>query len=379
MGSGRRPFIPEPRRMPAWDTYGMGAIGTLVYTPLLLISPVLDLYETGHAAFGWPLLLVVAAASVTAVLAAYSTYPHAGRIALTALSVQFSATVAVTGHYWPSGYALGILLVVTIGSVGPPVWVPRMLLVVVLGDSALLWALSGDWTPAWTTALTTFLAGFSTYLFHRLLSTVAELRATRRELVREAVDRERLRFSRDLHDLLGHTLSVIVVKAEVIRRLGGDAEAVSRHAADVEEIGRGALKEVREAVTGYRDAGVARELDRAKIALDAAGIELRTTRTGDALVATVDSLFAWVIREAVTNVIRHSSARHCDIAIASDGAYARVAVTDDGRTAKSTVGGAGLQGLRERASAAGGTLDVHVSRHGFTLSAEVALVPEGAA
>ena len=125
----------------------------------------------------------------------------------------------------------------------------------------------------WTEGFVVLLAGLASAAFAALLDTVAELRRTRAELARVAVAEERERFSRDLHDLLGHTLSVMVVKAQAVRRLAAqDPDAAAAHAADIEQIGRQALVDVRQAVDAMRAPTLAEELDGARRALDAAGI-----------------------------------------------------------------------------------------------------------
>ncbi|MEU0683796.1 MULTISPECIES: sensor histidine kinase [Streptomyces] len=196
----------------------------------------------------------------------------------------------------------------------------------------------------------------------RLADTVRELREARRELARRAVEEERLRFSRDLHDLLGHTMSVIVVKSEAARRLvPHDPEAALAQVTDIEAVGRQALTEIREAVTGYREGSLDTELDRARSALAAAGVVPVVRRSGPAPGARSEVLLGWVVREAVTNVVRHSGARRCTIAIETDGDRARLTVTDDGDGARADADaagpdGTGLRGLAERLAAAHGTL-----------------------
>ena len=128
-------------------------------------------------------------------------------------------------------------------------------------------------------------------------------------MARSAVEKERLRFSRDLHDLLGHTLSVIVVKSEAARRLAPrDMDAAIVQITDIESVGRQALTEIREAVTGYREGSLATELDRAAIGLTAAGIEPVVRQSGPPLEPQTEALLGWVVREAVTNAVRHSGA-----------------------------------------------------------------------
>ncbi|WP_066954196.1 histidine kinase [Streptomyces lushanensis] len=212
----------------------------------------------------------------------------------------------------------------------------------------------------------TFISMMVTAAILTLAETVRELRATRQELARSAVERERLRFSRDLHDLLGHTLSVIVVKAEAARRLApSDPEAALTQVSDIESVGRQALTEIREAVTGYREGSLATDLDRARSALTAAGIEPVIRRSGPPLEPWAEVLLGWVVREAVTNAVRHSAATRCTITVDGSAERIRLTVMDDGVGAAGAdggragpgAGGTGLLGLTERLAAAGGSLE----------------------
>ncbi|MEU2338367.1 sensor histidine kinase [Streptomyces sp. NPDC006654] len=212
-----------------------------------------------------------------------------------------------------------------------------------------------------------------------LSEAVRELRAAREQLAHQAVEKERLRFSRDLHDLLGHTMSVIVVKSEAARRLAPrDMDAALAQITDIESVGRQALTEIREAVTGYRQGSLGTELDRARSVLDAAGVEPVVVRSGAPLAPATEALLGWVVREAVTNVVRHSGATRCEITV--DGGAERVTLTvaDNGTAAAAAgpgaegVGGTGLKGLTERLAAAGGFLRAGPSpRGGFTVVAEL--------
>ncbi|MFD8209009.1 sensor histidine kinase [Streptomyces sp. NPDC059695] len=229
----------------------------------------------------------------------------------------------------------------------------------------------------------TFISIMVTAAILALDETVRELRETREELARAAVEKERLRFSRDLHDLLGHTLSVIVVKSEVVRRLAPrDLDAALAQVADIESVGRQALTEIREAVTGYREGSLATELDRARDALSTAGIEPVVRRSGPLLAPQTEALLSWVVRESATNAVRHSGASRCEIALSGSADRVRLTVTDDGRGPADGTPGSGLRGLRERVAAAGGTLDSGPApRGGFRVTAELpveaSVPPEG--
>ncbi|MET8664450.1 sensor histidine kinase [Streptomyces tendae] len=227
----------------------------------------------------------------------------------------------------------------------------------------------------------TFLSTMVTAAILSLSDAVRQLRAAREELATRAVAEERLRFSRDLHDLLGHTLSVIVVKSEAARRLAPrDLDAALTQITDIESVGRQALTEVREAVTGYREGSLGTELDRARSALSAADVDPVVHRSGPPLPPEAEALLGWVVREAVTNVVRHSGASRCEIAVAGSADRVRLTVTDNGAGAAVAAQGpgTGLTGLRERLATAGGSLTAGAEpRGGFSVTAELPVRAEG--
>ncbi|MFF0696418.1 sensor histidine kinase [Streptomyces tendae] len=227
----------------------------------------------------------------------------------------------------------------------------------------------------------TFLSTMVTAAILSLSDAVRQLRAAREELATRAVAEERLRFSRDLHDLLGHTLSVIVVKSEAARRLAPrDLDAALTQITDIESVGRQALTEVREAVTGYREGSLGTELDRARSALSAADVDPVVHRSGPPLPPQAEALLGWVVREAVTNVVRHSGASRCEIAVAGSADRVRLTVTDNGAGAAVAAQGpgTGLTGLRERLATAGGSLTAGAEpRGGFSVTAELPVRAEG--
>jgi two-component system response regulator DesR len=182
-----------------------------------------------------------------------------------------------------------------------------------------------------------------------LVRTNQALNEAREEVAQLAVAEERLRFSRDLHDLLGHSLSVIVLKAELARRLGGRSpERAAAEVADIERVARQALTEVREAVAGYRAASLSDELQEARSALAAAGVRVRVEQSQLALPVPVDHVLAWALREGVTNVVRHAGASAASICLNRTADRAELELTDDGRGGDSFEPGNGLRGLRER-------------------------------
>jgi two-component system sensor histidine kinase DesK len=218
------------------------------------------------------------------------------------------------------------------------------------------------------------LTAFALQGTRHLMSINAELTEARDELARNAVAEERLRFARDLHDLLGHSLSLIALKSELAGRLAERDPARAREEmADVEAAARRALAEVRDAVSGYRQISVAQAVAEARSALSAAGIALKAPSGVSALPAKVDAVLGWVVREATTNVLRHSRASTVTIRLDLDERAALLVVSDDG-VGSTAPPGAGLSGLSERVEGLGGRLESGpAGTHGFRLAAQVPL------
>jgi two-component system, NarL family, sensor histidine kinase DesK len=190
------------------------------------------------------------------------------------------------------------------------------------------------------------------------------------ELKALAVEQERARFARDLHDLLGHSLTVITVKSELARRvMDSDPRRAAAEVADIERLSREALADVRATVAGYREVTLAAEVSSARSTLEAAGIAAELPGALDEVPGERRELFGWVVREGVTNVVRHSRAQRVRVAVSPT----TVEVVDDGTGCVDIVAsGHGLQGLRERLAEVGGRLEAGpVDAGGFRLFAEV--------
>ncbi len=201
-----------------------------------------------------------------------------------------------------------------------------------------------------------------------LLRVLAELRAARSRIAALAAGEERTRIARDLHDLLGQSLSLITLKGELALR---QMPAGAAGTAEVKEMltqSRDALRQVREAVSGYRQPTLATELTAARAALAAAGVELDVEQRLGALDRETEAALGWVIREATTNVIRHSGARRCSIVLGEDARGMRVDVINDGRVVAQPAPGNGLTGLSERVAGLGGSVEAAAAdRGGFRL------------
>ena len=187
------------------------------------------------------------------------------------------------------------------------------------------------------------------------------------EIERLAKLAERERIGRDLHDLLGHTLSLIVLKSELASKLTDrDPQRARDEIRDVERISRDALAEVRQAVGGYRSGGFRNELDSAQGMFRAASIECTTEIETISMASAQEAILSLALREAVTNVVRHSQAAHCSIRLARTDGALQLTVADNGRGGESNEG-YGLTGMRERLAAIGGSLS-RDSSSGTTLT-----------
>lgn len=247
------------------------------------------------------------------------------------------------------------------------------------------------------------LAGLFAYGAGRRADTLAKLRRTRAELARAAVAEERLRIARDLHDLLGHSLSLIALKAELARRvIGTDPDRAGKEVAELETVARQSLSDVREAVAGFRQPDLAGELSAARQLLDAAGIAVDIRSAGaDDLAQPVDAALAWAVREGATNVVRHSRATKVSIRVSTSDSDVVAEISDNGPAAgpegngprghasppapgpaeravahrpRPAFTGSGLAGLAERVRSLGGELAAGaVEPHGFLLRVVVPL------
>ncbi|MDF1604198.1 histidine kinase [Nocardioides sp. YIM 152315] len=237
--------------------------------------------------------------------------------------------------------------------------------VAVLALGAIALSAVEDWGSQAGLAFAILAASFAILGMRTVLRRNADLLRAEQENAGLAVENERTRFARDLHDILGHSLTVITVKAELAQRLlDVDQERVRAELADLERLSRDALSDVRRAVEGYRELTLPGELARARAALAAAEIDGRLPNSADEVPTELRELFAWTVREGVTNVIRHSGARRCVVSLSPTSAEVR----DDGAGSPvESAAGSGLVGLRERASAVGATVVTRDLSPGFSL------------
>ncbi|MBT2210988.1 MULTISPECIES: sensor histidine kinase [Actinomadura] len=368
---------------------------------ILLVWPLWDM-AGGHAEPLW--LACVALAAVAAVHVAIVLTAFDGRvpmripISLVVAQTGLTSVVAVgfKGGWYSLFPLLGLATGVVVGHASRQARGPEASMLLGIGGVSAVCGLAGwvggeDGTSILGNSYGTITAGLVTAVILRLFSAITLLRDAREELAEAAVTQERLRFSRDLHDLLGHTLSLMVVKAQAIRLVADrDPVLAAEQATDIETVGRRALGEVRQAVSGYRGRGLADELDAARTALCDAGVDATVLRDGPPLPAGPDALLGWAVREGVTNVIRHSGARRCEISVRNDGERVVLELKDDGVGPGGAVpdvngseygaygvrGGHGLRGLTERMAVADGTVEAGPAPGGgFLLAVTVPVTP----
>ena len=244
--------------------------------------------------------------------------------------------------------------------------------------------------------LPVLLIGVAMIGFRMQVELMHELSQARETVAKMAANEERLRLARDMHDLTGQSLSMITLKSELAgKRLSRlpdspEIEPIKHELNDIAQVSRQTLHDIREAVSGYRRPTLAIELITARTALDAAGIHLDDdpqliTRSGT-FDTEAEAALAWCLREAVTNVVRHSGARKCSIRLVEHNDTLELQVSDDGKgfaqaagtaSTASTAGtastGSGLRNMSERLSAVGGSLSLTpaANRKGFYLTATV--------
>jgi two-component system, NarL family, sensor histidine kinase DesK len=312
----------------------------------------------------WQAVLVLMAAAVTAVLGMRTTFdldiPLVRRLpfwpSYFGLVVVCLALPAIAGPEWSFNAAW---LSAATGWMGGR-WVPLRLVSIGAVVGGIAWLHHVDSALIWWVALMSAMVGFFTSQARIQVDMFIELQASRRERARLAVSDERDRIARDLHDLVGHSLSVIAVKTELARRLVPlDPERAENELADIDTVTRRALSEVRQAVTNYRQPTLAGELASARRAAASAGIDCRVESPESwNLPLPVDGALAWTVREGLTNVLRHSQATNCRIQLSIMDTSADLKIVDDG-TGPSAPGdrvGTGLTGLAERVQALGGSM-----------------------
>jgi two-component system, NarL family, sensor histidine kinase DesK len=278
--------------------------------------------------------------------------------ALTGLGLVMVACLGETGLASIVYIAVSCVMVL-------PVRVAAAVVVALVVGSLALGAVE-DWGSQVGLAFAVMAASVAVFGMRTVIRRNLDLLRAEQENAGLAVENERSRFARDLHDILGHSLTVITVKAELAQRLVDvDLERARVELADLERLSRDALSDVRRAVAGYHELTLPGELARARSALAAAEIDACVPNSADEVPTELRELFAWTVREGVTNVIRHSGAHTCEVVLTPTSAEVR----DDGRGPGGPGSGigSGLAGLRERAAAVGAVVVTRPLEPGFSL------------
>lgn len=340
------------RLLPRDPELGWTPYAWLIYLGFFLMKPALG----GASPREWAATLAAVAVFLVLYIGGFNLrgsrvlWAAAG---IAALGVLFAPVNPGASVFW-------IYAAAFVGNSGPPRVALRWLavLLLLLGFQAWWQELSPEfWIVA---AVFSALIGGINLHFAERAKAGAKLRATQEEVERLARTLERERIARDLHDLLGHTLSVITLKSELAAKLASrDPERAAVEMREVERISRDALREVREAVVGYRSEGLKAELARARLALESSGITFEYLLTPVELDPARETVLALAVRESVTNVIRHAGAKRCRVAVeqGADGVV-RLEVRDDGRGGLAAEG-TGLAVMRERVEGLGGQLERH--------------------
>ena len=337
------------RLLPASSPLGWTPYAWLIYLPILLV------YSTmlNDSAVDWAL----DAAVIVAFLALYFRGFWVSGDAL--LRIAF-AIVALGVVYSPRNPGASVFFIYGAAFLGEATSKPStgnrwlLLIVAIVAVEAWLVPLPPQaWLPGIVFSL---IVGGTNIHYGEMRRKDMALVKAHRAAEQMATVAERERIARDLHDLLGHTLSVIVIKAELASKLSDiDPARAAAEIRDVERISRNALQEVRRAIHGYRGERVRDEIDTARAALESAGVTLVSHGGPAGLDAEVERAFALAVREGVTNVIRHAGATRCEITLERGDDGVQLVIQDDGIGGEQAEG-AGLSGMRARLAALGGTL-----------------------
>ena len=331
---------------------------------LFLTGPVADLARAGESPARVTAIVAALAAFVALFVALLPPLPSIARRGQPAIRACLAILAVTAGVVLALGAprSFAVLFVYVVAACGlllPPRLAGAVTATTAAGAAVALALADASSSTVAAYTLTIVAIGTMMAAFGYATRTNRRLREAREELARLAVAEERLRIARDLHDLLGHTLSLVAIKVELSRKLvATDPARAEAELTDVQQVTRQALREVRDAVTGYRRLVLPEALDGARAALTAAGIDCRIDAPGEELGADVENVLAWAVREASTNVVRHSGARTCAITLSKEDGNVALLVEDDGSGPTLDNGdGTGLAGLTERTHRLQGTLE----------------------
>jgi two-component system, NarL family, sensor histidine kinase DesK len=354
-------------------TQGWARIAWAAVPLLYLIYVVGAVHAQVHGAaadWGYAILAAFAACWLAAPLL---LRPDSSRLRFwTFYAVLFALFVAELPFARAAGFVLclfvAMITVARLGARSAPIIIAFALAALAVPVAVPSWQQSlakslGDFTPVAIPVVAVI-----TYVVLRVMNSNQALADARAELASLAAENERIRIARDLHDLLGHSLTTITVKAGLACRLGATDPALGfQEMAEVETLARQTLTDVRAAVANYRDVTLTGELAAGRELLRAAGVAADLPHAVDVVDPDHRELFGWVVREGLTNIVRHAHASTCAIRLSA----CSVEIVDDGIGGPAEPGN-GLNGLRERVTAAGGAVDTGpLEPHGWRLRASL--------
>jgi two-component system, NarL family, sensor histidine kinase DesK len=330
------PKLPTGAEKPSWaGLFGCLSVAYVFVDPYQRNAPWIEWLWTGVA-----FLIFLVLSTLGAI---YWSREHVMRRVCLAMAVLGAAFTA----YRPSG----VFFFIMVAAFGPLAAGGRAAASVAITLGAVL-LIVGEWSLLWPYGPTPYIAAVEALLVGGAITFVMRQQFALRRILKTA---ERERIARDLHDILGHTLSVIILKSELASRLlEHDPKRARAEIDDVERISRNALSEVREAIVGYRAGDLVAELERAKSTLETAGIVVERHCEDVSMPAAYERVLALALREAVTNVVRHAQAKNCRLTLQQGGGVYSLGIRDDGRGGNHQEG-LGMRGIRERVLAIGGT------------------------
>lgn len=331
------PQLPTGDEKPSWASlWGAASMAYLF----------VDLYQRGGSWIEWLLttLAFVVFLFLYTISAIYWARPQVTRavcILIALLGITFTL-------YRP----VGVFFFIFVAAFGPLAVSGNIIgsTLITLGSIVLI---IGGWTLLWPPSMMPYVASIEAFLIGGAITFVVRQQIAVRRIVKSS---ERERIAQDLHDILGHTLSVIIMKAELANRLfDRDPQRAKSEMNDVERISRSALQEVRQAIHGYHDGGLQREFDRVKETLETAGVTVEQQYDVTGITLSQERVLTLALREAVTNVVRHAQGTRCQISLQRIDTAHQLVIRDNGHGGINEEG-MGMRGIRERVNTIGGTV-----------------------